>query len=253
MNLILIFILAVAFFTTGEARECTGLAVTSNSRPSGKTRSLQVKRAFQNHKVVDYAWNKINNTYPDGASYVATKVWNNWGVGPGIDRVKVTRGNNDNGNSACHITCQDTTEMGDWINNFDFMGAAEIEQPSPIVYYSYDQTNNFLTTPIRRCSQRVFGLWNAGCKDTLLGQGTSGFVRAYNALKDQVYDKIRTRCENYGTTDFVYSGYSRGGAICSVFAFAHMRDGWFGSSNGARRVELVTFGAPRVLIKQESD
>lgn len=109
-------------------------------------------------------------------------------------------------------------ELSDWLNNFDW-GNEEIKLSN---------------------GQAV-------------GVGYDGFVKTANTMRSEVLDAMRTICSKHGQTllqtKVVYTGYSRGGGLVQVFAFAHLTEGLVKSENAF----LYTFGSPRALQTKEAD
>lgn len=124
----------------------------------------------------------------------------------GEDRVKVQR---DANGTRCFIVGRETDERGDWFANLR-AGNSDIRDAT-------------------------------GAR---IGEGFSGFVQAYDGMRLAVNGLMDDLCD--GVETYVYTGYSRGASIATVFAFAHVR---------ARTVPaiLVTFGSPRVLPRTESN
>jgi hypothetical protein len=100
-----------------------------------------------------------------------------------------------------------------------------------------DWTNNK-----KQGSTPILALWD----NSTIGKAYTGFTEAYNSMRVGIAQRIDARCKG---KRIVLVGYSRGGAIMNIIAYALRRDGRF----NAQTMVLITFGCPRTLGDAASD
>lgn len=186
-------------------------------------------------EVARDAWARVENaTYADGAGTVAYKT----------DRVQVSRSEdplNDSGEYACWVLSEQTNDADDWAENFDF-GFSSIKSIE-----EYD-----LQAGDCGCAWSLWGtcLSYNECEDgyKTIGIGYTGFVEAWNGLREDVWKTVNATCDMENDTLMIV-GYSRGGALANLMAFSVYTEGLWDTD----RIGLVTFGSPRVLLKKYSN
>ena len=90
-------------------------------------------------------------------------------------------------------------------------------------------------------------------KDVSLGVGYDGFVKTANATEKEVVTAMEELCQRNGQAlsqvKVVYTGYSRGGGLVQVYAYAQIKGGFVKGENAS----LFTFGSPRALQAAEAE
>ena len=100
-----------------------------------------------------------------------------------------------------------------------------------------DWTNNK-----KQGSTPILALWG----NNTIGNAYTGFTEAYNSMRVGIAQRIDASCKG---KRIVLVGYSRGGAIMNLIAYALRRDGRY----NAQTMVLITFGCPRTLGDAPSD
>lgn len=151
------------------------------------------------------------------------------------DRVQVRREG-----SVCWVIAEETNSAGDWWNNLNF-GSEDI--------MSLKKYN----TRAESCGCEKKTLWYCSTYKYCsaykkIGEGYDGFTITYNAMRINIWNKIKSVCGT-GLSSYHFAGYSRGGGLLNNVVFAILNDGLISKS----KVKLTTFGSPRALSDSTSD
>jgi hypothetical protein len=91
-------------------------------------------------------------------------------------------------------------------------------------------------------STPILALWGTNT----IGNAYKGFTEAYNSMRAGIAQRIDASCKG---KRLVLVGFSRGGAIMNLVAYALRRDGRYNT----QQMVLITFGCPRTLGDAPSD
>mmetsp|Transcript_23480 Transcript_23480/g.74841 ORF Transcript_23480/g.74841 Transcript_23480/m.74841 type:complete len:324 (+) Transcript_23480:71-1042(+) len=225
-------LVALAAPAAGGHRPIASLAETvraSLARAGPATAGLD--SAVEN--LIDEAWEHIEQQ-----NYTEGIVFDN-------DDVQVTLENR-----TCVVVAQETSrfDLDDWLDNTD-QGFDPIMAIQPV--FGQDISCGCAE---RGTSWSPYFIWwpckvfNECEHFPVLGEGYDGFTKQYNSMRHDIWDAIVSRC-GLDLNEYRFVGYSRGGAIMSVVAFALFAE----SLLPAESMKLVTFGAPRSLESLSSD
>jgi len=139
--------------------------------------------------------------------------------------------------STCYIIAQETNEAGDWWDNLSTGSTAIMSSKKKTVA---DSSCGCKKSAWYGCAQ-----YKSCSAYYALGNGFKGFTLTYNAMRLALWNKINSVCSSSDTK--IFGGYSRGGGIMNIMAYAMHKEGLISS------MKLVTFGSPRALGKSESD
>lgn len=177
-------------------------------------------------ELMDKAWHEIRSPYPLNITVIDASPLG------GTDKVKIVKKENQ-----CFIVSKQSDDAGDWIRNME-IGKEYILSSLSSGQYEYCGCKikrfYFLCKEYHTCYKRY-------------GQGYHGFVIAYNHMRLRIRELFEQLCSDVSIINYV--GYSRGGAISTILAYAHKMDGLITSKQS---INLITFGAPRVLEKKDA-
>jgi len=160
-----------------------------------------------NIALMKEAWGEINSPYRSGSLSEGSDQFNIFAKG-----------------DTCWIMAAETGKDGlvdfmlDWAKNLD---------------YGREAINSTVSGSRRQhygCEETKFDLWfiPTDCKAyrwclDVLRWAYNGFVKAYNDFGASIRLKVQSDCR--GSTKYIYTGYSKGAALATVTAFAHMMKG----------------------------
>ena len=132
--------------------------------------------------------------------------------------------------SRCWIIAKETDSARGWLNNLD-LGKEDVWS-----FKRYSRRDS-------RCGCEVKKWWQWWCQkhrqcnvNIKLGRASDASGKPYNQMRGGIMQRINQRCS--GASDYVFAGYSRGGGIASVIAFAI----WKEKLLEPELIKLVTFG-----------
>jgi hypothetical protein len=130
--------------------------------------------------------------------------------------------------SRCVISFDTSQDAADWVDNLNVGNGP--------IYSVNEYTESGPSCPTSTCTGK-----------RIVGQGYDGFRLAWNNLNTRVWARMQATCG--GVTEYVFTGYSRGGAIATVAAAAMYVEGLLPAS----QIKQITFGSPLSLGTAMSD
>ena len=202
----------------------------AGDEPAGDRRRLGAKQpALEEYRELTTAsalskdaWNKIQSGfYPDPVTWSG-------------DRVTVYQEGGRWGR--CWIIAEESQSpltsggLTDWVNNLD-LGEEDIQSMK-----QYNRRDSSCGCEVKKWWQWWCQRYRQCAGSIVIGKGSDASVKPYNNMRIGIISRIEQKCPS--TRNYVFAGYSRGGGIGSVIAFAMWKENLLPAST----MRLVTFG-----------